>query len=109
VCLHRFALNAEVPDTDSCSTEFECGLFRSVLLQGFVYLSTGHICFYAFLPVKGVRFPLNRYRSDLTVSCIVGQGVEVRTTLCEELPNSAVPQALVRAQRRCSHLVPELD
>lgn len=33
-----------------CAAEFPCWLFRSVLLQGFMYLTTGHICFYAYLP-----------------------------------------------------------
>ncbi|SCV72662.1 BQ2448_4199 [Microbotryum intermedium] len=32
--------------------EYPCWLFRSVLLQGFLYLTSGHICFYAYLKAK---------------------------------------------------------
>jgi len=34
--------------------EFPCWLFRSVLLQGYLYLTTGHICFYAYLSQREV-------------------------------------------------------
>ncbi|KAM0746932.1 hypothetical protein T439DRAFT_318159 [Meredithblackwellia eburnea MCA 4105] len=43
-----FGLDNEEP----VIAEFQCWLFRSVLLQGFAYLTTGHICFYAYLPHK---------------------------------------------------------
>lgn len=43
-------------------TEFHCWLYRSVLLQGFMYLTTGHICFYAYLPKKEVS-PADSYSS----------------------------------------------
>ncbi|KAN0063197.1 Sterol 3-beta-glucosyltransferase [Thecaphora frezii] len=32
-----------------------CWLFRSVLLQGHVYLTTGHLCFYAYMPSRENR------------------------------------------------------
>ncbi|GAA5971340.1 hypothetical protein JCM11641_008313 [Rhodosporidiobolus odoratus] len=32
--------------------EYPCWLFRSILLQGFLYITTGHLCFYAFLQKK---------------------------------------------------------
>ncbi|KAK5070318.1 Sterol 3-beta-glucosyltransferase [Exophiala xenobiotica] len=32
--------------------EFPCWLLQSVLLQGYLYLTTHHICFYAYLPKK---------------------------------------------------------
>lgn len=44
--------------------EYKCWLFRSVLLQGFMYLTTGHICFYAYLPRKEVRQSLPHTASD---------------------------------------------
>lgn len=32
--------------------EYPCWLCRSVLLQGYLYLTSGHLCFYAYLKVK---------------------------------------------------------
>ncbi|KAL7418121.1 hypothetical protein BDY24DRAFT_374148 [Mrakia frigida] len=32
--------------------ELACWLLRSVLLQGYMYLTTGHVCFYAHMPAK---------------------------------------------------------
>ncbi|OAQ75685.1 UDP-glucose:sterol glycosyltransferase [Purpureocillium lilacinum] len=32
--------------------EYPCWLLQSVLLQGFLYITTNHICFYAYLPKK---------------------------------------------------------
>ncbi|GJN87689.1 hypothetical protein Rhopal_000644-T1 [Rhodotorula paludigena] len=32
--------------------EYACWLFRSILLQGFLYLTAGHLCFYAYLAQK---------------------------------------------------------
>ncbi|KAI5475372.1 hypothetical protein MNV49_001476 [Pseudohyphozyma bogoriensis] len=43
-----FALEEE----EEVVAEYQCWLFRSVLLQGFMYLTKGHICFYAYLPKK---------------------------------------------------------
>lgn len=33
-------------------TEYSAFLFRSVLLQGYLYLTKGHLCFYAYLKAK---------------------------------------------------------
>ncbi|KAJ5582308.1 hypothetical protein N7535_000928 [Penicillium sp. DV-2018c] len=32
--------------------EFACSLLQSMLLQGYMYVTEGHICFYAYLPKK---------------------------------------------------------
>ncbi|GAA6041186.1 hypothetical protein JCM8097_008332 [Rhodosporidiobolus ruineniae] len=32
--------------------EYPCWLFRSILLEGFLYLTVGHLCFYAYLQQK---------------------------------------------------------
>ncbi|GEM12027.1 sterol 3-beta-glucosyltransferase, glycosyltransferase family 1 protein [Rhodotorula toruloides] len=32
--------------------EYACWLFRSILLQGFLYITAGHLCFYAYLSQK---------------------------------------------------------
>jgi sterol 3beta-glucosyltransferase len=34
--------------------EYPCWLLKSVLLQGYMYVTTKHICFYAYLPKKSV-------------------------------------------------------
>ncbi|SCZ92669.1 BZ3500_MvSof-1268-A1-R1_Chr5-2g08087 [Microbotryum saponariae] len=39
-------------DSEEVIAEYPCWLFRSVLLQGFLYLTSGHICFYAYLQAK---------------------------------------------------------
>jgi sterol 3beta-glucosyltransferase len=35
--------------------EYPCWLLQSVLLQGYMYITAKHICFYAYLPKKAVR------------------------------------------------------
>jgi len=35
--------------------EYPCWLLKSVLLQGYMYITAKHICFYAYLPKKSVR------------------------------------------------------
>jgi hypothetical protein len=35
--------------------EYPCWLLKSVLLQGYLYITSKHICFYAYLPKKTVR------------------------------------------------------
>ncbi|KAI9754072.1 MAG: oxygen-dependent protoporphyrinogen oxidase [Chaenotheca gracillima] len=61
-------------------SEYPCWLLKSVLLQGYMYITTKHICFYAYLPKKssipaktgdlykrGRQNPkFNRYFFDLT-------------------------------------------
>jgi hypothetical protein len=41
-------------DVEDVVAEMPCWLFRSVLLQGYLYLTTGHICFYAYVRNKEV-------------------------------------------------------
>ena len=38
--------------------EYPCWLLQSVLLQGYLYLTTKHVCFYAYLPKKLVSLNL---------------------------------------------------
>ena len=38
--------------------EYPCWLLQSVLLQGYMYITARHICFYAYLPKKAVQGPL---------------------------------------------------
>ncbi|GAA5905363.1 hypothetical protein JCM6882_003138 [Rhodosporidiobolus microsporus] len=39
-------------EVEEVVAEYPCWLFRSILLQGFLYLTAGHICFYAYLSQK---------------------------------------------------------
>ena len=39
----------ELNEVEEVLAEYSCWLFRSVLLQGFLYLTSGHLCFYAYL------------------------------------------------------------
>jgi sterol 3beta-glucosyltransferase len=41
--------------------EFPCWLLQSVLLQGYLYITTHHICFYAYLPRKSHTFAKTGY------------------------------------------------
>lgn len=38
-----------LPEVEEVLDEYPCWLFRSVMLQGYLYLTTGHLCFYAYL------------------------------------------------------------
>lgn len=51
--------------------EYECWLLRSVPLQGYLYVTTRHVCFYAYLPAQSHEtiksgFLSKRARSSLT-------------------------------------------
>lgn len=41
-----------LPTSEEILGEYSCWLFRSVLLKGYLYLTTGHLCFYAHLKQK---------------------------------------------------------
>ena len=43
--------------------EFPCWLLQSVLLQGYLYITRRHICFYAYLPKKSSTVSKNGYLS----------------------------------------------
>ncbi|CAI6092545.1 unnamed protein product [Clonostachys chloroleuca] len=42
----------EFEEPEQVIEEYPCWLLQSVLLQGFLYITTKHICFYAYLPKK---------------------------------------------------------
>ncbi|KAK4052047.1 Sterol 3-beta-glucosyltransferase [Microbotryomycetes sp. JL201] len=50
-----------IGSNEAVIAEFPCWLFRSILLQGFAFLTTGHLCFYAYLQKKEA----SRYASPL--------------------------------------------
>jgi hypothetical protein len=84
--------------------EYQAFLFRSVLLQGYLYITTGHICFYAYLRAKEVR--------AVGLSCSfanarAGPGHQVQLAFQAVTTVEAVLQVLVRAQGRRAAVVPE--
>ena len=48
-------------------TEYPCWLLQTVLLQGYMYITQKHICFYAYLPKKEVSLSKSANRRMLTV------------------------------------------
>ena len=44
-----------LPPTDRLA-EYPCWFFRSILLQGYMYITQKHICFYAYLAKKSVSY-----------------------------------------------------
>ncbi|ODA81376.2 hypothetical protein RJ55_04341 [Drechmeria coniospora] len=42
----------EFDDVEQVVAEYPCWLLQSVLLQGFLYITAKHICFYSYLPKK---------------------------------------------------------
>ncbi|KAF8344165.1 uncharacterized protein EI90DRAFT_3149570 [Cantharellus anzutake] len=42
----------EIPDITEVVAELPCWLLRSVLLQGYVYLTNSHLCFFAHMPAR---------------------------------------------------------
>ncbi|KAG8861039.1 Sterol 3-beta-glucosyltransferase [Serendipita sp. 411] len=42
----------DVPEIEEVIAEMPCWLLRSVLLQGYVYLTNSHICFFAHMPSR---------------------------------------------------------
>ena len=44
------------PEHELTNVEYPCWLLQSILLQGYMYITQKHICFYAYIPKKHVRF-----------------------------------------------------
>lgn len=42
-------------EVEEVIAEMPCWLLRSVLLQGYMYLTSGHLCFFAHMPAREVR------------------------------------------------------
>ncbi|KAL4763869.1 UDP-glucose:sterol glycosyltransferase [Aspergillus foveolatus] len=43
------------PTPEKVVVEYACSLLQSMLLQGYMYVTEGHICFYAYLPRQSTR------------------------------------------------------
>ena len=44
----------EFEDVEEVISEYPCWLLQSILLQGYMYITQKHICFYAYIPKKHV-------------------------------------------------------
>jgi sterol 3beta-glucosyltransferase len=49
----------EFEDVEEVISEYPCWLLQSILLQGYMYVTQKHICFYAYIPKKHVRSTLS--------------------------------------------------
>jgi sterol 3beta-glucosyltransferase len=45
----------EFEEAEEVISEYPCWLLQSILLQGYMYITQKHICFYAYIPKKHVR------------------------------------------------------
>ncbi|PKS12321.1 hypothetical protein jhhlp_001621 [Lomentospora prolificans] len=53
----------EFEEAEEVIEEYPCWLLQCVLLQGFMYITTKHICFYAYLPKKANEVTKSGYLS----------------------------------------------
>lgn len=66
----------EFDEPEELISEYPCWLLQGVLLQGYIYITSKHICFYAYLPKKAVsqvevdpeRTTLTLYQHEVTKS-----------------------------------------
>lgn len=72
-----------------------------------MYLTSGHICFYAYLPHKEVSRSVVERITQLTKA--LGNDGSIRRAFGARTQDAAVLQALVYSQGRRSELVPKLD
>lgn len=63
----------EFDEPEEVLEEFPCWLLQSVLLQGFLYITAKHVCFYAYLPKKAVSSPLFSLKATLTRQNVVAK------------------------------------
>jgi sterol 3beta-glucosyltransferase len=49
----------EFEEAEEVISEYPCWLLQSILLQGYMYVTQKHICFYAYIPKKHVRIFLS--------------------------------------------------
>lgn len=47
----------EFEEAEEVISEYPCWLLQSILLQGYMYVTQKHICFYAYIPKRHVRQP----------------------------------------------------
>jgi sterol 3beta-glucosyltransferase len=45
----------EFEDVEEVISEYPCWLLQNILLQGYMYITQKHVCFYAYIPRKHVR------------------------------------------------------
>jgi sterol 3beta-glucosyltransferase len=55
----------EFNEVEEVISEYPCWLLQSILLQGYMYITQRHVCFYAYIPKKHVSGPRDRGFSEL--------------------------------------------
>ncbi|KAL1384956.1 sterol 3-beta-glucosyltransferase [Phyllosticta capitalensis] len=58
---HRLMEIFQLTEREEVISEFPCWLLQTVLLQGYLYITQKHICFYAYLPKKTVEVTKSGY------------------------------------------------
>lgn len=94
--------------------EYPCWLLQSVLLQGFMYITSRHICFYAYLPKKSVSFPACSGWLVFSLACSIqladseplDRSVQIRFPLQDGQEESQVHALLVPPKGRRALLLP---
>lgn len=61
----------EFDQLEEVISEFPCWLLQSILLQGYMYITQRHLCFYAYIPKKHVRCPVMVRGQWLTVQSMM--------------------------------------
>jgi hypothetical protein len=67
--------------------EYPCWLLKSVLLQGYMYITTKHICFYAYLPRKSVSILPTLKESNLTSFRMKLSSLDIYPNRVDETPS----------------------
>jgi sterol 3beta-glucosyltransferase len=77
----------EFEDAEEVISEYPCWLLQSILLQGYMYITQKHICFYAYIPKKHVRL------SPSTIYALreVGRGTETGLTSTARCQQNRLP------------------
>jgi sterol 3beta-glucosyltransferase len=58
----------EFEEVEEVISEYPCWLLQNILLQGYMYITQKHVCFYAYIPRKHVRISLFPIPSRLVTS-----------------------------------------
>jgi hypothetical protein len=80
---------------------------RDIVLQGYMYLTNAHLCFFAHMPSREVSFA--RISLKHCASCyfsVLGSNSKVRYSQQESAADETLEQALVRIAQRRAVMVP---
>jgi hypothetical protein len=74
----------EFDEVEEVISEYACWLLQSILLQGYMYITQKHICFYAYIPKKHVSHLPTCPMNDITLLTI-----HISTTLVKQATSSS--------------------